>query len=307
MTYQPRVLLVDDDELYLETYLDLLAEEGYLLDTATSRDEALQLLEEKQGWAAVLLDQKLKGQDGPDQGIDIIEEVTVLAPSAKIMIVTGYASKTSIEAAFEKGVYDFIEKTDRFRPLLLAKVRNAVEAVRDQYLATLDSAGKEAELRDLWKTTKVEKDPQRKGRLLEDLLVMLFRSLPGFSGVKARRRNHAEEFDVLVRNESADPFWANESQYFLVECKHWKDPVGRDEIDVFRLKMKRRHDRCRLGFFVALGGFSQPFRELARTENGDALVILIDRKKLEVLMASEDRHATLKQFHEQAALDANGA
>ena len=61
---------------------------------------------------------------------------------------------------------------------------------------------------------------------------------PGFARITTRRRNDVEEIDLVIRNESTDPFWAGEgSGYILVECKNWSSPVGALEYNHFRAKL----------------------------------------------------------------------
>jgi hypothetical protein len=63
--------------------------------------------------------------------------------------------------------------------------------------------------------------------LLEEVLDTLFRTMPGFVVFSRNRRNDIEEIDLVVRIESSDPFWRDEGQYLLVECKRWSEPVPR--------------------------------------------------------------------------------
>ena len=62
-----RILIVDDDQMFLDTYRDLLSRDGYTVETATTREAALARLDEND-WDVVLFDQKLLGRSGPDQG-----------------------------------------------------------------------------------------------------------------------------------------------------------------------------------------------------------------------------------------------
>jgi len=68
----------------------------------------------------VLLDQKLQGPGGPDSGLDLIVDVGRLAPFAKTIVVTGYATPPAIERAFRSGVYDHLMKNGAFEALLRA-------------------------------------------------------------------------------------------------------------------------------------------------------------------------------------------
>src|SRR5436190_5006457 len=149
MSAPGKILIVDDDEAFLATYRDLLGAEGYAVESVSNRKDALARLDAG-GWDIVLLDQKLRGSDGPDDGVDLLDEVQIRTPGAKPMIVTAYAAPEVIERAFTLGAYDYLEKGRNFTALLRAKVRNASEVVRERRLGALDPAGRESELRSAW-------------------------------------------------------------------------------------------------------------------------------------------------------------
>lgn len=301
-----KILIIDDDPSFLRVYKDRLGEEGYQVDAATDVSSALVKLDQP-GWDVVLLDQKLQGRDGPDSGLDLISEVTRRAPAAKIILVTAFASTEAIQRAFRDGVYDYLEKGRFFAVLLVAKLRNAIEAVRAHRIAELVPSEIEASIKELWGAVESEQDPNRKGKLLEDLMVLLLKTIPGFHHANTRRRNELEEIDVLVRNESSDPFWSKEDPYILVECKNWSKPVGVPELLSFLNKLERRYGRCRLGLFIAPGGFAETFRQALLTERKeDKLVLLLGRDQLRELVESADRSAVLKRLHEAAVVETNG-
>src|SRR5689334_15626969 len=125
MSGDGRILIVDDDPAFLETYEEILAAEGYAVETATTHGEALRRLDEP-GWTVVLVDQKLQGPGGPDSGLGLIDETRRRAPGAKVLLVTAYASREAVERAFREGAYDYLEKTAVFEALLRVKVRNAM-------------------------------------------------------------------------------------------------------------------------------------------------------------------------------------
>lgn len=69
-----RILIVDDDELFLANYQAILADEGYQVGIAKTPAETLQKLDDGD-WDVVLLDQKLRGPSGPDLGIEMVDKV----------------------------------------------------------------------------------------------------------------------------------------------------------------------------------------------------------------------------------------
>lgn len=301
-----KILIIDDDPSFLKLYEDRLGEEGYVVEAARDRATALQKLDAN-AWDVVLLDQKLEGPGGSDSGLDLIAEITRRSPGAKTILVTAYATTTAINRAFREGVYDYLQKDNLFTSLLVAKLRNVLEFVRAQRLGELTNAETEAAIQDMWAMTQNESDPNRKGKLLEDLMALLLKTIPGFHQVSTQRKNEAEEIDVLVRNESMDPVWTNERTFILVECKHWSKPVGASEFRNFFQKVERKFDRCKLGFFVAPGGFTAPLQaELRAERKNNKLVVLIGPKDLSELIASNDRNETLKQFLERAIIELNG-
>jgi hypothetical protein len=125
--------------------------------------------------------------------------------------------------------------------------------------------------------------------------------------VRNHVRNELEEIDIVLRNESTDPFWVKEGSYFLFECKNWSKPVGRAEIDVFVRKLERRHQRCKLGFFAAYGGFTDPALKVQLADSrGEVLAVLMDGEDLARLVAPGDRSTVLKDLHQRTVMQGNG-
>ncbi|MBK9263995.1 MAG: response regulator [Polyangiaceae bacterium] len=296
-----RILIIDDDVAFLETYEDLLSAQGYIVERATNRTKALERLDEP-GWAVVIVDQKLNGPGGPDDGLDLIAEVGIRAPGAKAILATAYASKVAVERAFRDGAYDYLEKRDVFAALLQVKVRNAMEAVRERWLGSLDQSATETAIRNTWDAVRNEKDRQRKGLLLEHLMELILKTIPGFNRLGSRMKNETEELDILVQNNSPDPFWQKESPYILVECKNWSSQhVGTKEVRDLLGKIEDRYQRCRLAVLVAVGGFADTVRlELAKGAKGNQLVMLMGAGDLDNLVKSADRNEVLKDVHRRA-------
>jgi CheY-like chemotaxis protein len=300
MTSYGRILIVDDDAAFIETYKDLLAAEGYTVETATTYTAALRRLDEP-GWSVVLIDQKLQGAGGPDTGLDLIVESRTRAPGAKVLLVTAYASKEAVERAFREGAYEYLEKSPVFEAMLHIKVRNAMEVVSERWLGTLNLEGTELAIRETWAAAQAEGDRNRKGILLERLVKLLLKSVPGFDRLDTRLRNSVEEIDVLVQNGSIDPFWQKESPYILVECKNWSKHIGTKERRDLWGKMEGRYDRCRLALLIAPGGVADTVRDLqVRKSEKDMLVVVIGAGDLDELVRCKDRNEALKEMHRRA-------
>jgi CheY-like chemotaxis protein len=300
MTTSLRILFIDDDPVFNQHFSGRLAEEGYTVESSLTAPDALRRLD-TQPFDLVVLDRKFRGLD---TGLDLIGQIRNRAPAAKIILITAYADAASVKRAFDEGVYDYLEKNQFFEAILLIKVRNALEAVRERRFAALANGRREETIRALWQEVQAEKGRKRKGRLLEDLLLVLFKSIPGFESAQPNERSLDEEFDLVVPNESADPFWQKESQYFLVECKHWSAPVDPKEIDRLHEKLARRHGRCQLGFFVALKGFTAGVETaLAASRKEPTAIVVLQAPELQRLVeAGPQRNEVLKDIHRKTVI-----
>ena len=298
MNHEDRILIVDDDAAFLDMYTDILRDEGYMAETARDRASALAELD-RGGWSTVLLDQKLQGPHGPDSGLDLIEEALQRCPGVQVIVITGYATADSVTRAYAAGAYDFIEKTEVLPALLRLKLRGAQSLHRAQQAPPAQS-----QLEDLWRDVQAATNPQRKGKLLEDLTTALFRGIPGLgSVVHVNRKSDIEEIDLIIRNECVTAPWNRESTYFLVECKNWSRPTDRPELDVLMAKMRRRRGRCSVGFLVSPGGFTQALRDCARRDaHEEPYVILLARLEIEALIVATDRMAVLSRLHMTATM-----
>lgn len=80
-------------------------------------------------------------------------------------------------------------------------------------------------------------------------------------------------------------------------------------MDALYQKLERRFGRSRLGFFIAVGGFTKGFGTVLQAERkGDVLIVPIGREQLEELVNAKDskeRNAKLKELHGRAVVDAS--
>jgi DNA-binding NarL/FixJ family response regulator len=299
-----RILIIDDHPAFTATYRDILQSEGYIVESAATDEEARLRLADPD-WDVVLLDRYMRGGGGPDSAPDLLAEITSRVPGARVIVVTGLPDAASVAQSFQAGAYDYLEKTAYLEPMLRVKVRNAIEAIRERRLSALANGERESAILDYWQRTRSEADPHRKGALLEDLVALLFRSIRGFEQTTTpRRRTLDEEIDILIRNESTDPYWHKQSPYLLGECKNWsKAKAGRVDYDAFRAKIERRAGQSSMGFFICLKGFSPEFLSAQATarEKG-TLVVPIDSNGIQALIESGDRNGALKRLCDVAVL-----
>lgn len=292
------ILAVDDDLDMRQNYELMLGGQGHDLTCVANREDAIAALK-REKWDAVLLDQNLLGPGGGPVGLDLVEMIRSYSPAAAILVVSG-ARDLAIQRAFELGVDDYLVKDPHLKPMLVAKLGLIDRMVQQRRQLTQTDAQRESLVQDTWRALQGEQESGRKGRLLEDLLVALFRGIPGVREVIPRLRNDIEEIDVFVGTHGTgvwSPFQA--APYVLVECKNWSSAVGRNELDAFEKKLERRHGMARLGLFVAWSGVSKPFKVTAM-HSPDHVVVVVDRRQLSDWVAAGDRAALLQRWIDAA-------
>jgi DNA-binding NtrC family response regulator len=100
-----RILLVDDEEIILDTYSSLLSEKGYYVATACSGSEALAKCF-KQPFDLIITDLAMMNGDG----LTVLEEIKAKSPHTQVIILTGTRSKVVSEFVSRLGAYALIEK-----------------------------------------------------------------------------------------------------------------------------------------------------------------------------------------------------
>src|SRR5678816_4524910 len=100
-----RLLVVDDEESLRITTAAIFENEGYVVDTASSGDEAIDLLNNKD-YDLVLTDLHMEGGDG----LSVLNRIRRHAPLTISVVLTGFASVESAIAALQEGAYDYLIK-----------------------------------------------------------------------------------------------------------------------------------------------------------------------------------------------------
>ncbi|MGC8659368.1 MAG: sigma-54-dependent transcriptional regulator [Desulfomonilaceae bacterium] len=99
------ILIVDDERNYLFVLEDLLTDEGYDVLTASSGNEAMEILS-RQRVDAVLSDIKMPGMNG----IELLERVMANDPGLPVILMTAFAEVDQAVSAMKKGAIDHIQK-----------------------------------------------------------------------------------------------------------------------------------------------------------------------------------------------------
>jgi DNA-binding NtrC family response regulator len=100
-----KLMLVDDEERYLQTTAKLIEKKGYEVFTARSGEEALQKLK-AQDVHVVILDMKMPGMDGNET----LKAAKTLYPLVEIILLTGHATVDSAIDGLKNGAFDYLMK-----------------------------------------------------------------------------------------------------------------------------------------------------------------------------------------------------
>ena len=118
------ILIVDDDPDIRESLGDMLAHEGYRVQTAPDGSEALQCVKH-QRYSAALLDIQLPDLDG----LSVLKIMMELDPDLPIIILTGHANPENTIGSLVKGAFAYLTKPYNKRELT-AILRRAVSVKR---------------------------------------------------------------------------------------------------------------------------------------------------------------------------------
>jgi len=114
-----RVLLVDDDEDFLDIMSERMAARDMEVVTATSAEDALEKIE-KESFDAIILDFMMPGMDG----LETLKEIKSKKPELQIILLTGYATIEKGVEAIKLGAMDVVEKPADLE-VLTQKVKKA--------------------------------------------------------------------------------------------------------------------------------------------------------------------------------------
>ncbi|HVN71654.1 MAG TPA: sigma-54 dependent transcriptional regulator [Desulfomonilia bacterium] len=107
MEDKKKILLVDDEEVFLEQLKDALEQSSLALqiDTASDGIEALRKIEKNQH-DIVITDIKMPNMDG----YSLLKEIHNRYPSTYVVVITAFGSISGAVEAMKYGAYDFLEK-----------------------------------------------------------------------------------------------------------------------------------------------------------------------------------------------------
>lgn len=122
---ETNVLVVDDDASILGVVSEVLEDDGYVVSTAATGEEAIELLKSNQ-FSLVLSDIRLPGING----VQVLEHVKQKSPRTNVIMITSHGSLDTSIDAIKHGAYDYLLKPFEDLSLISSASKRAVDAFR---------------------------------------------------------------------------------------------------------------------------------------------------------------------------------
>lgn len=116
-----RLLLVDDEEAYVDVLHNRLGKRGFHVTKSYSGGEALQKMRGREFDVAVL-DLKMADMDG----IEVLRIIKLMDPGMQVIMLTGHGSATACRQGLELGAFDYLTKPCELDDLVV-KIRAAFQ------------------------------------------------------------------------------------------------------------------------------------------------------------------------------------
>ena len=116
-----RVLLVDDEEEFVEALAERLSIRDYDTTVSLRGEDAIEKLRQY-NFDVVILDVRMPGMDGTD----VLREMKRIKPLTEVIMLTGHATVESAIDGMKQGAYDYLLKPCETEELV-AKINRAYE------------------------------------------------------------------------------------------------------------------------------------------------------------------------------------
>ena len=136
-----KVLLVDDEEDFVENLSQRLEIRGLKVTAATRGEDAVSFAD-NQNFDAIVLDLAMPGMGG----LETLKKIRDKHPDAEIIILTGHGSVKSSVEAMKLGAEDFLEK-----PVDINDLLEKISKARDKRILILQKQSK-AEIQEILKS-----------------------------------------------------------------------------------------------------------------------------------------------------------
>ncbi|MCM0080401.1 response regulator [Geomonas sp. Red32] len=219
-----RILCVDDERNVLRALERIFMDYDYEILTASSGEEALQLLAEAPVVRVVISDYRMPGMNG----VDFLKEVCAQRPETIRIVLSGYADTAAVVAAINEGkIYKFIPKPwndDELR-LTVEKALETFDIHRHNQELAEELTRKDEEL------ARLKGGAGRSAQALDDLPVGIL-SVDREGCVREINRAAAAMLGV-TREEAATCRLATHFPFLQPPggaTDHWRTAVGTNEL-----------------------------------------------------------------------------
>jgi two-component system, OmpR family, response regulator CpxR len=121
-----KVLLVDDEEQFVEVLSQRLDARGFKVDTAFNGDDAIDFLNSHDA-DVVILDVQMPGRDG----LETLREIKRIKPIVEVIMLTGHGTVETAIQGMKLAAYDYLMKpTDTAE--LVDKINKAYQRKKEQ-------------------------------------------------------------------------------------------------------------------------------------------------------------------------------
>jgi CheY-like chemotaxis protein len=121
---RPKILLVDDEEFFLDLVREILEEAGYEVTALANSALALNLFSVTPSeFDLVVVDEKMPGLTGTD----LCEQMLEIRPDIRVILHTDYLNPASAKRARAAGVKAVVGKSYRMSPLI-TRIRRLLES-----------------------------------------------------------------------------------------------------------------------------------------------------------------------------------
>jgi DNA-binding response OmpR family regulator len=152
-----KVLLVDDEQEFVETLADRLQMRDLEPTIAYDGEQALSAMKDEEP-DVIVLDLKMPGIDG----IEVLRRVKKAYPKVEVIILTGHGSQKDEEAARSLGAFDYVNKPVDLENLV-PRIRNAFKT-RMKKLQDMSMAVAFAEAGEFETAKRIVEDDDEKGK-----------------------------------------------------------------------------------------------------------------------------------------------
>lgn len=136
------ILLVDDEQGFVETLAKRVANRGLNVHTVLSGQEAIDFLAANDSIDVVVMDVKMPGMDG----IEALKRVKADHPLVEVVMLTGHATVESAIEGMKSGAFDYLMKPCELDDLL-AKAVEAYDKKQAQETKILEARARHIVLR----------------------------------------------------------------------------------------------------------------------------------------------------------------